>query len=158
MERRLNSGPDTPCSVRPEMLERKLADRYRMLVRWDGPRHPAFGTYSARLRSFGKTWTHPNYSAEAFSSAVFFCTVIHICISAAKNGTNSILHPHITIFHILTGRNDETRCFHCGGGFKDWQDTDDPWSEHGAWFLNCVYIRYIRQGNVQPSKQKCTLM
>ena len=30
IEHRRNSGPDTPRSVLPEMLERKLADRYRM--------------------------------------------------------------------------------------------------------------------------------
>ena len=158
MERRTNSGPDTPCSVRPEMLERQLADRYRMLVRWDGPRHPAFGTYSARLQSFEKTWAHPNLSAEAFSEAGFFYTGIDLCISVANNSTHSILHPHITIFHIHTEFNDETRFFHCGGGLRGWQPTDDPWRQHGTWFPNCVYIRYVREGNVQRNKQKCTLM
>ena len=130
MERRLDSGPATSCTIRPEMLERKLADRYRMLVRWDVPLLPVFGTYSARLLSFDKNWPHPNHSAEAFSSAGFFYTGIHICISAAEIGTHSTLHPHITIFHILTGRIVETRCFHCGGGLRGWQLTDDPWSEN----------------------------
>ena len=157
MERRPDSGPDTPCSVRPDVLERTLAGRYRMLVRWDGPRHRAFSTYSARLRSF-ETWPHQNQSAEAFSAAGFFYTGIDLCISAANNGTHSILHSHITIFHILTGLNDETRCFLCGGGFRGWKDNDDLMSEHDAWFPNCVYIRYIRQRNMQPSKQKCTLL
>ena len=93
-------------------------DRYRVLVRWDGPRHPAFGTYSARLQSFQETWPHPNHSAEAFSEAGFFYTAIDLRISAANNGTHSILHPHISIFHILTGFSDETRCFHCGVWLK----------------------------------------
>ncbi len=158
MERIPVSGPHTPCSVRPDVLERTLGDRYRIVVRYDGPRHPAFGTYSARLRSFEKTWPDRNHNAEAFSAAGFFYTGIDLCISAANNGTHSILHPHITIFHILTGLNDENKCFHCGGGFRGWQDNDDPMSEHGAWFPNWVYICYILQGNVYPSKQKCTLM
>ena len=107
MEHRPNSGFDTPCSVRPEILERELADRYRMLVRWDGPRHAAFSIYSVRLRSLDKTWSHPNHSAEAFSAAGFFYRGIYLCITAATNGIHSTLHPHITIFHLLTGRNDK---------------------------------------------------
>ena len=92
-----------------------------MLVCWYGPRHPVFSTYIARLQSFDKNWLHPNHSAEAFSSAGFFYTGIHIFITAAKNGTHSTLHLHISIFHILTGRTDETRCFQCGGGLRGWQ-------------------------------------
>ena len=140
------------------MIERKLVDRYRVLVRWDGPRHPAFGTYSARLQSFEETWPHPNHSAEAFSEAGFFYTAIDLRISAANNGTHSILHPHISIFHILTGFSDETRCFHCGVGLKGWQPTDDPWRQHGTWFPNCVYISYVREVSVHRDKHKCTLV
>ena len=130
MERRPDSWPATSCTVRPEMLELKLVDSYSMLVRWYGPRHPVFCTYIARLRSFDNNWPHPNHSAEAFSSAGFIYTGIHICITAAKNGSHITLHLHIRIFHILTERTDETRCFQCGGGLRGWQVRDDPWSEH----------------------------
>ena len=32
------------------------------------------------------------------------------------------------------------RCFHCGGGLKNWQPDDDPWVEHGRWFPRCAYL------------------
>jgi hypothetical protein len=41
---------------------------------------------------------------------------------------------------MLAGKGDQTVCFHCGGGLKDWEETDDPWVEHAMWFPKCVYI------------------
>lgn len=41
-------------------------------------------------------------------------------------------------FH--TGREDETICYYCGGGLKDWIDTDGPWEEHARWFGRCPYV------------------
>lgn len=35
-------------------------------------------------------------------------------------------------------------CFHCGNHLVDWQPSDRPFEEHGYWFPNCVYIRYIK--------------
>ena len=76
MEYRPNSRPDTPVSVRPGTLERALADHYimhRALVRWDGPRDPAFNTYSAGLRSFDKAWPRDSKpTAETLCAAGFF--------------------------------------------------------------------------------------
>ncbi len=76
MEYRPNSVPDTPVSVRPGTLERTLADHYiihRALVRWDRPRHPAFNTYSAGLRSFDKAWPRDSKpTAETLSAAWLF--------------------------------------------------------------------------------------
>ncbi|KAK7792000.1 hypothetical protein R5R35_004203 [Gryllus longicercus] len=39
-----------------------------------------------------------------------------------------------------TGKSDKTVCFHCGGGLKDWEETDDPWVEHAKWFPKCSYV------------------
>jgi baculoviral IAP repeat-containing protein 7/8 len=41
-------------------------------------------------------------------------------------------------FH--TGKDDETICYYCGGGLKDWDDADDPWEEHARWFGRCLYL------------------
>jgi hypothetical protein len=60
------------------MLEHSLAERYRALVFWDGPKHPAFNTYNARLRSFDKGWPHHQHNAELFSAAGFFTRDITI--------------------------------------------------------------------------------
>ncbi|GLH01933.1 Apoptosis 1 inhibitor [Gryllus bimaculatus] len=38
------------------------------------------------------------------------------------------------------GKSDKTVCFHCGGGLKDWEETDDPWVEHAKWFPKCSYV------------------
>jgi hypothetical protein len=70
MEYRLNSGPDTPA-FQIEMF----AERYRALVRWDGPKNPEFGTYNARLRSFDKGWPYNRRNAKLFSAAGFFTRV-----------------------------------------------------------------------------------
>ncbi|KAH9508098.1 hypothetical protein Btru_052846 [Bulinus truncatus] len=39
------------------------------------------------------------------------------------------------------GYGDCTRCFHCDGGLKNWEDDDDVWVEHARWFPNCTYLR-----------------
>lgn len=39
-----------------------------------------------------------------------------------------------------TGKNDETICYYCGGGLKDWQEEDDPWQEHARWFPRCPFV------------------
>ena len=39
-----------------------------------------------------------------------------------------------------TGRGDQTLCFQCGGGLKDWEDEDDPWEQHALWFPKCNYL------------------
>ena len=69
------------------------------------------------------------------------------------------------------GHANETRCFHCGWVFKGWLgDDDDPWQEHIKWFPNCVYVRYVMDGNEQRpdvaddgddntvKKHKCTIV
>lgn len=39
-----------------------------------------------------------------------------------------------------TGVGDQTLCFHCGGGLKDWEEDDDPWEQHALWFSKCVFL------------------
>jgi len=41
-------------------------------------------------------------------------------------------------FH--TGIDDETICYYCGGGLKDWGDEDDPWEAHAQYFRRCPYL------------------
>jgi hypothetical protein len=137
------------------MLKLALTELYRALVRWDGPKHPALNTYSARLRSFDRTWSH--HIAEVFSGAGFFYTGTDLTITPVQKRYSFYITPiynYLSFF--LTGRDDETVCFHFGGGLETWLATDDPWSDHMAWFPNCIYIRYIRRGVVPPTKQEST--
>jgi hypothetical protein len=39
-----------------------------------------------------------------------------------------------------TGVGDCVRCFFCGGGLKNWKDTDDAWEEHAANFPKCGHV------------------
>lgn len=53
------------------------------------------------------------------------------------------------------GVGDQTLCFHCGGGLKDWEENDDPWEEHALWFPKCTYL-FLKKGPdyIEQVKQK----
>lgn len=38
------------------------------------------------------------------------------------------------------GIGDQTLCFYCGGGLKDWDEEDDPWEQHALWFPKCNFL------------------
>ena len=44
---------------------------------------------------------------------------------------------------VYTGRGDKVSCFQCGVILKDWECTDDPWTEHSTWSPHCDYLRII---------------
>ncbi|KAJ8922020.1 hypothetical protein NQ315_008659 [Exocentrus adspersus] len=39
-----------------------------------------------------------------------------------------------------TGVGDHVMCFYCGGGLKDWVESDDPWEQHALWFDSCMFL------------------
>ncbi|XP_047440870.1 E3 ubiquitin-protein ligase XIAP [Mugil cephalus] len=39
-----------------------------------------------------------------------------------------------------TGERDEVLCFHCNGGLKDWQPSEDPWEEHAKYYPGCSFL------------------
>ena len=43
-----------------------------------------------------------------------------------------------------TGKGDQTLCYHCGGGLKDWEPEDDPWEQHAKWFSKCYYLLMVK--------------
>lgn len=52
-----------------------------------------------------------------------------------------------------TGVGDQTLCFHCGGGLKDWEENDDPWEQHALWFSKCIYLN-LKKGDKFIEKVK----
>lgn len=36
------------------------------------------------------------------------------------------------------------RCFHCDGGLKLWEPSDDPWLEHARWFPECGFVVLVK--------------
>ena len=60
----------------------------------------------------------------------------------------SSFYIYFNIWNMFIGLKDRTFCFHCGGDFKDWKRTDNPWEKHAAWFPFRVYVRYIKGPNI----------
>eukprot|EP00105_Crassostrea_gigas_P039952 XP_019924100.1 PREDICTED: baculoviral IAP repeat-containing protein 7 [Crassostrea gigas] len=42
---------------------------------------------------------------------------------------------------LYAGYGDYTRCVFCGGGLRNWEPGDDPWTEHARWFPKCAFVR-----------------
>lgn len=80
------------------------------------PKHPEFASYDARLGSF-ETWPKAmSQTKEDLTTAGFF----------------------------YTGNGDQTLCYHCGGGLRDWEPEDDPWEQHAKWFDYCSYLLMVK--------------
>ncbi|XP_020297483.1 death-associated inhibitor of apoptosis 1-like [Pseudomyrmex gracilis] len=39
-----------------------------------------------------------------------------------------------------TGRDNQTLCYYCGGGLRDWNLEDVPWEQHAKWFEYCPFL------------------
>ena len=161
MERRPNSEPDTPwpplpirrvlpCELPPACLERGRVHTFRMMTCCDGPLYPAFNSYDSRLRSFARKSGPTQNVVRALSLQRGYS--IQVRTYAFRCSTKHLTAPypfllHYSFYHLVSGHADETRCFHCGGGFRGWLgDDDDPWREHLKWFPNCLRpLRYGRE-------------
>lgn len=80
------------------------------------PSHPQFATRDARLRTFELWPKSMKQTKEEMADAGFF----------------------------YTGKGDQTLCYHCGGGLKDWEPVDNPWEQHALWFSKCYYLLTVK--------------
>ncbi|XP_050443224.1 death-associated inhibitor of apoptosis 2-like isoform X2 [Adelges cooleyi] len=78
------------------------------------PKHKEYATYDARLATFDK------------------------CEKKMKQETHTLCEAGF--FYIGDGQNDQMLCFCCSQGLKDWEDDDEPWTEHARWSPNCSYV------------------
>ncbi|XP_024876349.1 baculoviral IAP repeat-containing protein 7-B-like isoform X1 [Temnothorax curvispinosus] len=76
------------------------------------PKHPEYASCAARLASFDRWPKAMSQTKETLATAGFY----------------------------YTGSGDQTLCYHCGGGLRDWEPEDDPWVEHAKWFEYCPYL------------------
>ncbi|XP_033210530.1 baculoviral IAP repeat-containing protein 3-like isoform X1 [Belonocnema kinseyi] len=81
-----------------------------------GPVHPEYASYDARLRTFDSWPKSMPQTKEQLADAGFY----------------------------YTGKGDQTLCYHCGGGLKDWEPEDDPWEQHAKWFSKCFYLNLVK--------------
>lgn len=80
------------------------------------PVHPKFASYDARVRSFESWPKLMSQTKESLADAGFY----------------------------YTGKDDQTLCYHCGGGLKDWEIDDDPWEQHAVWFSKCQHLLNVK--------------
>lgn len=55
------------------------------------------------------------------------------------------------------GMGDRVRCYSCGGGLRNWNETDDPLSEHMKYYPDCEFIKYMRN-EAGPSSELKTIV
>lgn len=79
--------------------------------------YPEYANYDARLSTYER-WPHKTWSQTNEQLAV------------------------AGLFY--TGCGDETLCYHCGVGLKDWKPEDDPWEEHAKWSKHCSYLHMVK--------------
>ncbi|WAR09248.1 BIR7B-like protein [Mya arenaria] len=54
---------------------------------------------------------------------------------------------------VYTGVGDSVRCYHCGGGLRNWEEGDDPMEEHAKWYPTCQHV-LIAKGKTYIRKKK----
>ncbi|KYN26817.1 Apoptosis 2 inhibitor [Trachymyrmex cornetzi] len=80
------------------------------------PQRPGFAMYEKRLQTFKEWPKNLKQTPEMLAEAGFY----------------------------YSGYEDQVRCFHCDGGLRNWQPTDDVWIEHARWFSNCFFVNLVR--------------
>ncbi|XP_071443990.1 death-associated inhibitor of apoptosis 1-like isoform X2 [Hetaerina americana] len=78
---------------------------------------------------------HPDYCTEAARLSSYSLWPV-----AMKQKPNDLAEAGF----YYTGNGDQTICFHCGGGLRDWAEDDDPWIEHAKWFSRCPFVNLVK--------------
>lgn len=91
------------------------------------PDYPGFTIEAVRLRTF-KDWPKSmKQTPEQMSDAGFFYTQL----------------------------SDRVICFSCGGGLRQWTETDIPWEQHAVWYSKCNYLQLMKgQEYIEQIKKK----
>ena len=116
VEHRPASGPDNRNFTAELQLPSTAKLSCLGLGRPKGLVHSEYASYDARLSTF-ETWPK--------------------CMSQTK-------HRLADAGFYYTGEGDQTLCYHCGGGLKDWEPEDDPWEQHAKWFSKCYYLLMVK--------------
>ncbi|XP_048769072.2 baculoviral IAP repeat-containing protein 2-like isoform X2 [Ostrea edulis] len=102
---------------RTRLLQEKINTFLRNLdplgISFDRPKYPAYAVVATRISSF-KDWPSSMTQTPRDLALAGF---------------------------LYAGYGDYTRCFYCGGGLRNWEREDDPWTEHARWFPKCTFLR-----------------
>ncbi|XP_014296634.2 baculoviral IAP repeat-containing protein 7-B-like [Microplitis demolitor] len=108
--------PDPPAEQSSPKVPQFLKLGHLNLAKPRGPMYPECSSYERRLESFHDWPTTYLQSKERLAEAGF----------------------------LYANCNDQTLCFHCGGGLKYWIKEDDPWVEHAKWFNKCYWLWSVK--------------
>ena len=81
------------------------------------PKYPIYAVYARRLASFDKEEWKIEESRHELTPQLM-----------AEAGL------------VYTGHQDAVRCYHCGGGLRNWDPNDDVWAEHAKFYPHCTHI------------------
>ncbi|KAM6454075.1 baculoviral IAP repeat-containing protein 7 [Liasis olivaceus] len=94
------------------------------------PEYPYMETEGDRLMTFENWPSYAPVSPELLARAGFF----------------------------YTGQQDYVRCFYCDGALRNWEQGDDPWTEHARWFPRCAFLLQSRGRDFINHIQESNLM
>ena len=83
-------------------ITRPTTEENSGIIRHTGPQNNKYSTLEARLRSFRDWPPALKQEPRQLAEAGFY----------------------------YIGFSDQTKCFYCDGGLRNWQPEDDPWTEH----------------------------
>ncbi|XP_076660123.1 death-associated inhibitor of apoptosis 1-like [Halictus rubicundus] len=116
VEYRPTSGPDNHNLTSELRLPSTAKLSCLGLERPNGPVHPEYASQDARLWTF-ETWPKTmTQTKQQLADAGFY----------------------------YIGKGDQTVCYYCGGGLKDWAVGDNPWEQHAIWFSKCYYLWMVK--------------
>lgn len=108
-----NLGVEILPNSRPEdVAESKNSLEKLGIQKVKGPTHPGQIIYETRLATFENWPKSMKQKPPELAAAGFY----------------------------YLGVGDQTLCFYCGGGLKDWVEEDNPWEQHALWFPKCNFL------------------
>nr|XP_022288749.1 putative inhibitor of apoptosis [Crassostrea virginica]XP_022288750.1 putative inhibitor of apoptosis [Crassostrea virginica]XP_022288751.1 putative inhibitor of apoptosis [Crassostrea virginica]XP_022288752.1 putative inhibitor of apoptosis [Crassostrea virginica]XP_022288753.1 putative inhibitor of apoptosis [Crassostrea virginica]XP_022288754.1 putative inhibitor of apoptosis [Crassostrea virginica] len=103
----------TRARLQQEKIDAFLQGLDPLGINFDRPKYPSYAVVAVRISSFSHWPSTLTQTPRALAIAGFF----------------------------YAGYGDYTRCFFCGGGLRNWEPGDDPWTEHARWFPKCAFTR-----------------
>ena len=103
----------TRARLQQEKINAYLQGLDPLGINFDRPKYPSYAVVTVRVSSFSHWPSTLTQTPRALAMAGFF----------------------------YAGYGDYTRCFFCGGGLRNWEPGDDPWTEHARWFPKCAFTR-----------------
>ncbi|WAR09270.1 BIR7B-like protein [Mya arenaria] len=81
-----------------------------------------------------------NEQSLLFVQHVLSPTGPHAKITAADIASILLEAEDDPNFFLSFGVQDSVRCYHCGGGLRNWEPGDDPMVEHAKWYPACHHV------------------